>query len=131
MFVGEQTAARLRAKGGNSMDRLDGGARSASRQVQAAVAVVTVLLSSLLFFSTAGSAGALGPNAIRSGFDTTTFGPNDDGSYSCTSANPGTPDPTTCTPSTIALPHPINFFGTTYSNLFLNNNGNLTFDTAL
>jgi uncharacterized repeat protein (TIGR01451 family) len=59
------------------------------------------------------AAGALGPNAIRSGFATTAFPGNDDGSV------------------TVALPFSVNFFGTTYNQLFLNNNGNLTFDAAL
>ena len=59
------------------------------------------------------SAGALGPNAIRAGFNSTAFPGNDDDSV------------------TVALPFSVNFFGTTYNQLFLNNNGNVTFDAAL
>ena len=33
--------------------------------------------------------------------------------------------------TTVALPFPVDFFGTTYNSAFLNNNGNLTFDDAL
>lgn len=53
-------------------------------------------------------------HAIRAGFDTNTLPANDDGSTGA-----------------VALGFPINFFGTTYSSLFINNNGNLTFDSPL
>lgn len=55
----------------------------------------------------------MGPNAIRAGFNSTVFPGNDDDSV------------------TVALPFSVNFFGTTYNQLFLNNNGNVTFDAAL
>ena len=63
---------------------------------------------------TLSSAQALGPNAIRSGFDSNTLAANDDG-------------------STAAVPigFTINFFGADHSSLFVNNNGNVTFDAAL
>ena len=48
------------------------------------------------------------------GFATNVFGPNDDDS----------------TPM-VPLPFTINFFGNQYNGLFVNNNGNVTFDTAL
>jgi hypothetical protein len=48
------------------------------------------------------------------GFATNVFPANDDGSS-----------------SEITLPFPVNFFGTTYSSLFVNNNGNVTFGQPL
>lgn len=57
---------------------------------------------------------ALGPNAIRPGFNSTAFPGNDDGSTG--------PVPLTFT---------ANFLGTNYTQLFINNNGNVTFDSAL
>ena len=52
--------------------------------------------------------------AILPGFDATTFAPNDDGSTGPIS--PG---------------FSMNFFGTTFSEFYLNNNGNITFDSPL
>jgi uncharacterized repeat protein (TIGR01451 family) len=73
---------------------------------------------------------ALGPNAILHGFNSTSFGPNDDGTYPCIGPNNGVP--ASCTPpAKITLPFSFNFFGTTYGDLYLNNNGNVTFDTPL
>jgi uncharacterized repeat protein (TIGR01451 family) len=72
---------------------------------------------------------AIGPNAILPGFNSTTYGANDDGSWPCVSSGVGTPGG--CTPAKVPLPFSFNFFGTMYSNLYLNNNGNLTFDTPL
>lgn len=57
---------------------------------------------------------ALGPDAIRDGFEDTTLPANDDGST-----------------AQIDIGFTINFFGTTYDQLWVNNNGNLTFDAAL
>jgi lysophospholipase L1-like esterase len=70
------------------------------------------------------SGGALVP-----GFDSQTYGANDDGSYPCTGPGSGVPDG--CTPSSIPLPFTVNFFGTNYSSVYLNNNGNLTFGSSL
>jgi uncharacterized repeat protein (TIGR01451 family) len=56
---------------------------------------------------------ALGPNAIRAGFNSTAFPGNDDGSIA------------------VSLPFTVNFFNANYNSLFLNNNGNVTFDSAL
>jgi uncharacterized repeat protein (TIGR01451 family) len=75
------------------------------------------------------SALAIGPNAILPGFNSTTYGANDDGSWPCVGSGVGTPGG--CTPAKITLPFSFNFFGTTYNQLYLNNNGNLTFDTPL
>ncbi|HEY5170368.1 MAG TPA: nidogen-like domain-containing protein, partial [Acidimicrobiia bacterium] len=77
------------------------------------VAAVAVLGSAGLVAATSSTAGALGPNAIRAGFNTSTFGGNDDDS------------------TTVSLPFPVHFFSGTFNQLFLNNNGNVTFDAAL
>ncbi len=66
-----------------------------------------------LAVTTATTAGAVGPNAVRPGFDASTFAANDDGSI------------------TVPMPFPIHFFTADYNQLFLNNNGNVTFDAAL
>ena len=62
-------------------------------------------------------------------FTPTDFGPNDDGTYPCTSSDIGTPPD--CTGVAQALGFPINFFGTEYTAVYINNNGNLTFDSPL
>jgi hypothetical protein len=51
--------------------------------------------------------------AVAPGFDSTQLPANDDGSSSI-----------------ITLPFSVNFYGTTYDSLFVNNNGNLTFNSA-
>jgi hypothetical protein len=51
--------------------------------------------------------------AVVSGFDSTVLPANDDG-YS----------------SQIVLPFSVDFYGTTYDSLFVNNNGNLTFNSG-
>ncbi|HEY1827109.1 MAG TPA: nidogen-like domain-containing protein, partial [Acidimicrobiales bacterium] len=74
-------------------------------------------------------ASAVTATAVLSGYNTTSLGRSDDGSYPCTSTGQGTP--TGCTPSAVPIGFPIDFFGTTYSNLYVNNNGNLTFGSSL
>lgn len=79
-------------------------------------------LALLLLFSTLmAHAGAI---RNLTGFTTNIFVPNDDGSYPV-------PDSFAGTPVAIPIGFPINFYGQTFSNLFLNNNGNVTFDTWL
>jgi hypothetical protein len=51
---------------------------------------------------------------VVTGFTTNTLARNDDGST-----------------SVVTLPFAVNFFGTTYSNTFVNNNGNITFTSPL
>ncbi len=60
--------------------------------------------------------GPAGANAIKSlaGCTTNTLPANDDGSTDL-----------------VTLPFTLNFFGTNYSSLYVNNNGNVTFDTPL
>jgi len=52
--------------------------------------------------------------AIRSGFDSSTLNRNDDAST-----------------GSVAIGFDVNYFGTTYSNTFVNNNGNITFGDSL
>jgi hypothetical protein len=54
------------------------------------------------------------PNAIVPGFNQNFLPANDDGSS-----------------DRVVLPFPVNFFGQTYDSLFVNNNGNVTFDQPL
>ena len=61
-----------------------------------------------------GEAQALGPNAIRSGFDSSTLAANDDSSTGA-----------------VSIGFTVNFFGTNHSSVFVNNNGNVTFNAAL
>ncbi len=76
------------------------------------------------------SAAATQPGtAIVPGFNSSTYGPNDDGSYPCTGT--GTGVPADCTPTPIPLPFPIDYYGTVYDSLYLNNNGNLTMGQPL
>src|SRR5581483_4164540 len=69
--------------------------------------------------------------AIRDlpGFTANVYGPNDDGSYDCT--GPGVGQPPDCTPGEVPIGFTINFHGESLSQLFVNNNGNVTFDSPL
>jgi hypothetical protein len=64
--------------------------------------------------------------AIRTGFSTTSDGRNDDGTYTapngCTNPDAGG----TCAGTAVNVGFSGNFFGTTFSTLFLNTNGNAT-----
>lgn len=99
-----------------------------------ATTIASVLAAASLVVMAA-PAHALGPNAIVPGFNSTVFGPNDDGTYPCIGPDSGDPSvaipPCPSPPAQIALPFTINFFGTNYNKLFLNNNGNVTFDARL
>ena len=69
----------------------------------------TAALTTVLF-----AANAFGAGAILPGFNSTTFLGNDDGSTGL-----------------ISLGLSANFFGTTYTQAYLNNNGNITFENPL
>ena len=69
--------------------------------------VAAICLTSLL------GAPVADAGAIRSGFDSDTLARNDDGSTGL-----------------VGIGFDINFFGTTYSQLYVNNNGNVTFDNS-
>lgn len=87
------------------------------RMLQLAV-MLTVVVS---FFPTVASS-----QAIRTGFSTTSDGRNDDGTYTspsgCTNPFAGG----TCAGTAVPIGFTGNFFGTTFSSLFLNTNGNAT-----
>jgi PKD repeat protein len=68
--------------------------------------------------------------AIRNlpGFLTTVYGGNDDGTYPATGSGSGIPPGT---PVAVPIGFSINFYGRTFTNLYVNNNGNVTFDVPL
>ena len=70
----------------------------------------------LMMLIWANIAYAVGPNAVvyAPGCDTNTLLPNDDGST-----------------DVVALPFPLKFFGPVYNSVYVNNNGNITFDSPL
>jgi PKD repeat protein len=76
-------------------------------------------------------AAAAQPGAIRNlpGFAATAYGPNDDGTYPCT--GPGDGVPPNCAPLPVPIGFSINFYGAGFSSLYVNNNGNVTFDQPL
>jgi hypothetical protein len=85
---------------------------------------VTNLQSALGFFM-------LGdPTAIRPGFTNSSLAPNDD-DYCCGLPGDGGGAYDLLTNLLATLPFTINFFGTSYTNLYVNNNGSVTFDTFL
>jgi hypothetical protein len=59
-------------------------------------------------------AEAVGPNAVRAGFNDHTLPRNDDQST-----------------AQVPVGFPLNFFGQEYSNVYVNNNGNITFDDPM
>src|SRR5213593_5050169 len=69
--------------------------------------------------------------AIVPGFNTTSDGRNDDGTYTlpagCTNPSNGG----TCAGSLFPIGFSVNFFGLTFSSLYINTNGNITFDAPL
>ncbi len=71
------------------------------------------------------------PAAIRNlqGFNTTVYGVNDDGSYPCTSSQASVPP--SCTPTPVPIGFTINFYNTLLTELYVNNNGNVTFGGPL
>jgi hypothetical protein len=64
-------------------------------------------------------------SAIRPGFDSTTFLPNDDGTYPANGPESATPPGT---PVAQPLGFDVNFYGLTFDQVYINNNGNVTFD---
>jgi|SRR5271166_130042 len=86
--------------------------------LQRAVQLATVLIS-----FTALSFGS----AIVSGFNSTSDGRNDDGTYTTGGcSNPASGG--TCAGTPVPIGFGVNFYGTTYSSLYVNTNGNVSFD---
>lgn len=79
-------------------------------------AALLVAFGVVLSLGTTRDAQAIGSNAVRSGFNDNVLNRNDDNS-------------TTQVP--LNFSQAINFFGQDYSSLYVNNNGNVTFDQAL
>jgi hypothetical protein len=92
-----------------------GGLCRAARTRATAVLATTAALGAVAGALAPGAA-AEGPNAVRtdSAFFANSLARNDDSST-----------------GRVAIGFPINFFGGRYSQLFVNNNGNVTFDAAL
>src|SRR6516162_5841169 len=78
------------------------------------------------------ASGSRAPAAVRNlpGFSANVYGPNDDGTYPCTSLDPGPPPPG-CMPSLVPIGFTVNFYGASFGSLYVNNNGNVTFDSPL
>src|SRR4051812_44872028 len=72
------------------------------------------IAASLFLAVSAGTLAHASTIVSDANYQTNTLAPNDDGSTGA-----------------IALGFNVNFFGTTYSNLYVNNNGNVTFGSAL
>jgi hypothetical protein len=69
-------------------------------------------------------------SAIVSGFNTTSDGRNDDGTYTtggCNNAANGG----TCAGTPVPIGFNIDFYGTTFSSMYINTNGNVTFNAPL
>jgi hypothetical protein len=64
--------------------------------------------------------------AIRPGFSTTSDGRNDDGTYTAPSGCTNAASGGTCAGTAVNVGFTGNFFGTTFSSVFLNTNGNAT-----
>jgi hypothetical protein len=89
------------------------------RQLAAVLAIALGVLPSVL-----------SSQAIRPGFNTTSDGRNDDGTFTtggCNNASAGG----TCVGTAVNIGFTGNFFGTTFSSLFLNTNGNATITSPL
>ncbi|MCC6587064.1 MAG: PEP-CTERM sorting domain-containing protein [Bryobacterales bacterium] len=68
--------------------------------------------------------------AIVPGFDSTADGRNDDGTYTTGGCNNDS-DGGTCDGTPVSIGFPINFYGSLRDSLFINTNGNVTFDIPL
>jgi hypothetical protein len=104
----------------------------------------SVVIASLIGFPAVGTilatsqpaaavANAVVPDSAIGGFTPIQFTGNDDGTYPCGGAGNAPP---ACTgtetgPATVPLGFSVNFFGTEYNSVYVNNNGNLTFDAPL
>jgi hypothetical protein len=69
--------------------------------------------------------------AIVPGFNTTSDGRNDDGTWTAPSGCTNAASGGTCPGTAIPIGFTVDFFGLNFSTLFLNTNGNVTFDSPL
>ena len=84
-----------------------------------------VLIAAITLFASTGFASAIVP-----GFNTTTDGRNDDGTYTTGGCNNPT-DGGTCAGTLVPIGFSVNYFGSVFSALYINTNGNITFDSPL
>lgn len=91
--------------------RRGAGLQGKARHLLVSLALIIALLMAMGLVE---PALAVGPNALRSGFETNTLARNDDGSTGL-----------------VGMGFTLNFFGQNYSSLYVNNNGNVTFNSAL
>jgi hypothetical protein len=69
--------------------------------------------------------------AVIPGFITTSDGRNDDGTYTLPSGCTNPSNGGTCAASLVPVGFSINFYGVTFSSLYINTNGNITLDSPL
>jgi hypothetical protein len=89
----------------------------------------TSRILSVVCLSTALSAAGFG-GAIVAGFNTTSDGRNDDGTYTTGGCNNGS-NGGTCAGTLVPVGFTMNFFGVNFSSLYINTNGNVTLDSPL
>jgi Nidogen-like/Carboxypeptidase regulatory-like domain/IPT/TIG domain len=109
------TSAQRQPSGTTASFKIRRGNRHLGRWLHAGMAFVLVMAAlTVTLAAIASSTAEAASNAMVSGFDANTLPPNDDGSTGL-----------------INLPFSIDFFGDTFDSLYVNNNGNLTFDSPL
>lgn len=69
--------------------------------------------------------------AIRAGFNSTTAGRNDDGTYNCAGTGSGNSCNSINNVQLVPLGFTANFFGLNFTSAYINTNGNITFDSPL
>ena len=69
--------------------------------------------------------------AIRPGFNSTSDGRNDDGTWTAPAGCTNAANAGTCAGTAVPLGFTANFFGLTFTSAFINTNGNITFDAPL
>jgi hypothetical protein len=82
-------------------------------------------LTTLLIFASLSVAAAIVP-----GFEDTSDGRNDDGTYTTGGCNNDAPGGT-CDGTSVPIGFDVNFYGSVHNSLFINTNGNVTFDSPL
>jgi Nidogen-like/PEP-CTERM motif len=88
---------------------------------------LSLTIATVGLMTTLGAATVLA-SPIVPGIGSTVFLPNDDGTYPTNGLGSGTPPGT---PVAQSLGFDFNFFGTTYTTAYINNNGNVTFAAPL
>src|SRR5262245_44015330 len=86
----------------------------------------------LLLLCLIGCLSSLGfSSAILPGFSTTSDGLNDDGTWTAPSGCTNSSNGGTCAGTLIPVGFTLNFFGLSFTSLYINTNGNITFDAPL